>query len=335
MFEILRHYGIPIKLVIAIKTIYNNSKSTVLVEGELTDEFDIATGVVQGDTLAPFLFIIVLDYVLKNTELNHARSHGINKGENGFVTQPRQCRRELAIAIFDLDFADDLALLEGNLERAQSQLNETAKQAEQVGLMANVKKTEAFTNQDKSKNLKLGSQRIDLLENEGYIFRSKNLPIRLKTNMFQAACLPILLYGCESWIITEKLKQRLNSFATNCYRAMLNIKRMDKVSNAVIYHTIGIDPLHLQIQRRQLRNVGHCLRKPEFELINKYVLYQPLERHGRRKRGKSKLLYPQYIGKLINSEIPPTVDEMRTAAKNRTEWKKIVEACKPLMLAAD
>ncbi|GAA6068867.1 uncharacterized protein LOC118408508 [Tachysurus ichikawai] len=66
------------------------------------------------------------------------------------------------------------------------------------------------------------------------IFRSNNLPIRLKTNMFQAACLPILLYGCESWIITEKLKQSLNSFATNCYRVMLNIKRMDKVSNAVI-----------------------------------------------------------------------------------------------------
>ncbi|GAA6087627.1 uncharacterized protein LOC103374843 [Tachysurus ichikawai] len=133
----------------------------VLVEGELTDEFDITTGVLQGDTLAPFLFIIVIDYVLKNTELNHARSHGINKGENGFVTQPRQLRRELAIAIFDLDFADDLALLEGNLERAQSQLNETAKQAEQVGLMVIVKKTEAFTNQDKSKNLKLGSQRIE------------------------------------------------------------------------------------------------------------------------------------------------------------------------------
>ncbi|GAA6093907.1 uncharacterized protein LOC122815288, partial, partial [Tachysurus ichikawai] len=85
MFEILHHYGIPIKLVNAIKTIYNNSKSAVLVEGELTDEFDITTGVLQGDTLAPFLFIIVIDYVLKNTELNHARSHGINKGENALL----------------------------------------------------------------------------------------------------------------------------------------------------------------------------------------------------------------------------------------------------------
>ena len=36
MFEILRHYGIPDKMIRAIKTIYNNSKSAVLVEGELT-----------------------------------------------------------------------------------------------------------------------------------------------------------------------------------------------------------------------------------------------------------------------------------------------------------
>ncbi|RXN37862.1 endonuclease-reverse transcriptase [Labeo rohita] len=328
MFEILHHYGIPDKLVRAIKTIYNNSKSAVLVEGGLTEEFEITTGVLQGDTLAPFLFIIVIDYVLKNAELNHATIHGINEGENGFVTQPRQCRRQPVTAIFDLDFADDLALLEGNLERAQSQLNEIAKQAEQVGLVVNVKKTEAFTNQDKSKNLELGNQKIEWVNNFKYlgsmvkssetdisvrkalawaafwkmkdIFRSNTLPIRLKTNIFQAACLSILLYGCESWILTEKLKQCLNSFATNCYRVMLNIKRLDRVSNVGIYQKIGIDPLDLQIQRRQLRYVGHCLRKQEHELINKYILYQPIERHGCRKRGRPKLLYPQYIGTLIN-----------------------------------
>ena len=40
MFRILRHYGIPAKIVRAIQTIYQNSKSTVLVEGKLSEEFD-------------------------------------------------------------------------------------------------------------------------------------------------------------------------------------------------------------------------------------------------------------------------------------------------------
>ena len=144
-----------------------------------------------------------------------------------------------------------------------------------------------------------------------------------------------LLLFCESWIITEKLKQSLNSFATNCYRVMLNIKRLDRISNAEIYKRIGIDELVLQIQRRQLRFVGHSLRRPENELINKYVLYQPIQRHGKRKPGKSKTLYPEYIGKLINSEVPPTADEMRKAARDRKEWSKLVDACKPKIFAAD
>lgn len=65
MFEILRHYGIPAKIVQAIRTIYNNSRSSVIVDGILSEEFDISTGVLQGDTLAPKLLIIVMDYVLK------------------------------------------------------------------------------------------------------------------------------------------------------------------------------------------------------------------------------------------------------------------------------
>jgi hypothetical protein len=56
MFSILRHYGIPAKTVGAIRAIYNNSKSKVLVEGKMSDEFEITTGVLQGDTLAPFFY---------------------------------------------------------------------------------------------------------------------------------------------------------------------------------------------------------------------------------------------------------------------------------------
>ena len=64
------------KMVKAIQTIYNNSRSAVLVDGQLTEEFDVTTGVLQGDTLAPFLFIIVIDYVMKNAEIQHTNEQG-------------------------------------------------------------------------------------------------------------------------------------------------------------------------------------------------------------------------------------------------------------------
>ena len=74
--------------------------------------------------------------------------------------------------------------------------------------------------------------------------KSKIFPIRLKINIYQAACVYILLYGYESWIITENLRGSLNNYATNCYIIMLGIKRLDKIPNRNIYATVG------QVQQR-------------------------------------------------------------------------------------
>ncbi len=52
------------------------------------------------------------------------------------------------------------------------------------------------------------------------IWKSIKNSLTLKINIIEASCLSILLYGSESWIITQKLADNLNSFATNCYRIM-------------------------------------------------------------------------------------------------------------------
>ena len=135
----------------------------------------------------------------------------------------------------------------------------------------------------------------------------KYLPLRLKINIFKASCLAILLYGSESWILTANLEKSLNSFATYCYRVMLNIKRLDKRKNEDIYKIVSQEPLAITVQQRQLRFLGHCLRKDVGELINKYVLYEPKPSHGKRSRGKPRMLYPEYVGKLISSEFPPSI----------------------------
>ena len=65
MFTILELYGIPPKIVNAIRCIYTNPKSFVSTPDEDAEAFSVNTGVLQGDTLAPFLFIITIDYVLR------------------------------------------------------------------------------------------------------------------------------------------------------------------------------------------------------------------------------------------------------------------------------
>ena len=67
MFSILQHFGIPDKIVSAIRVLYDQSTCQVYLQGKRSEPYAIATGVLQCDVFAPFLFIIVKDYVSKRS----------------------------------------------------------------------------------------------------------------------------------------------------------------------------------------------------------------------------------------------------------------------------
>ena len=90
-----------------------------------TDYFEIKKGVLQDDTLAPYLFAIVIDYIMRQTY--NGREY------LGFQLCRRRSRR-LPAVVTDLDFADDLALLTEEIEQAQEILHRLEKEAEMVGL---------------------------------------------------------------------------------------------------------------------------------------------------------------------------------------------------------
>ena len=67
MEQILLAYGLPKETVAAITILYKNTKVKVRSLDGDTEYFDIVAGVLQGDTLARYLFIICLDYVLRTS----------------------------------------------------------------------------------------------------------------------------------------------------------------------------------------------------------------------------------------------------------------------------
>ena len=67
MEQILLAYGLPKETVEVLMMIYKNTKVKVRTPTGNKDFFDIVAGVLQGDTLAPYLFIICLDYVLRTS----------------------------------------------------------------------------------------------------------------------------------------------------------------------------------------------------------------------------------------------------------------------------
>ena len=97
----------------------------------LMESFNTLIGVLRGDTLAPFLFIIVLDYILRNCM----------SSDYGLTILPRQSRRVPAVTVTDFKFADDLAVLSNTIRDTQRLLHDLESAAEQGGLFMNASKT--------------------------------------------------------------------------------------------------------------------------------------------------------------------------------------------------
>ena len=102
MRDILLAYGIPKEVFNAIMILYINKRAMVRSPDVDTPFFTITTSVLQGDTIAPFLFMICLDYVLRksidcNTEL-------------GLKITERKNTRYPAVNITDADYTDDITI---------------------------------------------------------------------------------------------------------------------------------------------------------------------------------------------------------------------------------
>ena len=219
MFEILKLYGIPDQIIAAIKMMYTDTSSTVLSTDEETPSFPILAGILQGDTLAPFLFIMVVDYVL--------RISVDSISEKGYMLHPRRSSRYPAAYLTDTDFADDIALVSQSLEHAQDLLQSLEQASNGVGLYLNETKTECMNrcNSNNSHPVKtrngtslkqvedykysgayISSSEKDFVTRNGMAWSACNdmhkiwssqLPHNLKVKIFRATIEPILLYGSE------------------------------------------------------------------------------------------------------------------------------------------
>ena len=90
---------------------------------------DIVAGVLQGDTLAPYLFIICLDYVLR-TSIDKIK-------ENSFQLTKERSRMYLAKTITDTHYADNIALRANAPTQAETLLHSLERAAAGISLHVN------------------------------------------------------------------------------------------------------------------------------------------------------------------------------------------------------
>ena len=163
MEQILLTYGLPKETVAAVMMLYKNTK-IYSTDGDI-DYFDIVEGVLRGDTLAPYLFIICLDYVLR-TSIDLMK-------ENVFKLTKERSRRYPTQTITNTDYADDIVLLANTPVQAKSLLHSLEQATGGIGLHVNADKTECFHQHTKQWSFETGEE-VHLLQKQHLINRERH-----------------------------------------------------------------------------------------------------------------------------------------------------------------
>ena len=241
MEQILLAYGLHKETVAAITILYRNTKVKVRSSDGDTEYFDIVAGVLQGDTLAPYLFIICLDYVLR-TSIDKIR-------ENGFELTKKRSRRHPAKTIINADYANDIGILANTPNQAETLLHSLEQAAAGIGLHVNAHKTEYMCYNQTGNITTLDGTPLKLVDKFIYLGSSisstekdidtwltkawtaidrlsiiwkSDLTDKMKRSFFQAAVVLMLLYGCTTWTLTKWLEKKLDGNYTRMLRAILS-----------------------------------------------------------------------------------------------------------------
>jgi len=351
--NILLAYDVPKSLVDAIMSLYYNAQASVKVGSNISESFDLGVGVLQGDTLAPYLFVIVLDWVLR---------HALSDDSLGVELSPPKRTRSRIITpgkyLTDLDFADDIALLSGSLLYAQRMLLDVEVWAAKVGLKINHGKTEYLLvgNWEAERLSPVGirlslSTGAELKEVSDFkylgswllnskkdfsvrkalawsaitrlnrIWKSTVLQRKIKFTLFTALIESILLYNAVTWTMNKTLTRLLDGAYNRLLRYALNINWKDRVTNISIFGD-DIIPVSQRLRQRRLTFIGHCLRSPQSapQPIADLLLWQPhpslTRKPGRRSNYR----------KILCDETGRDVQQLQDDVYDRIYWRGIVRS---------
>ena len=336
LWKIMAHYGIPDKIISLVKSMYEGSGGCIIHKGKLTTFFEITTGVRQGCLLSPFLFLLCIDWILRQSTENE---------QNGI-------QWTIESKLDDLDFADDVALLSHTLKQMQDKTDNIKENSAKLGLTINTAKTKFLRlKTNNNQNLKVDNEPIEEVEQFVYLgsvitttggttedvdarikkakgafaqlsklWNARDISLRTKMRLFQSNVKSVLLYGSESWFMTKAIETKLQVFVNKCLRRLLKIYWPENIRNNVLWERTKQKPIELQIKERKFRWLGHTLRKDNTEISKQALRWNP---QGQRRRGRPKNSWRRQMEKELTS-LRLTLNTAETEAQDRVAWRGLV-----------
>ena len=144
LFKILPKVGCPPKLLSLIQSFHSNMKGTVQYDGNISEPFDIQSGVKQGCVLAPTLFGIFFAALLKHafgTAKEGIYLHTRSDGRLFNLARLRAKTKVREVLIRDMLFADDAAVATHTQAELQRLMDCFSAACKDFGLTISLKKT--------------------------------------------------------------------------------------------------------------------------------------------------------------------------------------------------
>ena len=77
------------------------------------------------------------------------------------------------------------------------------------------------------------------MSNLDSILKSRDFTLPAKVHLVKAMVFPVVMYGCESWIIKKTECQRIDAFELWCWRRLLRVPWTPRGSNQSILKEIS------------------------------------------------------------------------------------------------
>lgn len=362
LWELLLRIGIPSKIVNIIRSFHQDMEARVFVDGEMTEPFEVSSGLRQGCILAPTLFILFFSFMLRHAH----KSMGdfgidIRHKMDGKLFNLRRLKTKAARTskMDDFLYADDAAHSAATTQSLQGAITALDEACKDWGLTISKPKTEVmhfgcedpppitidnyrlanassftYLGGEISADASLDAEIKRRIARGAAAFHSlssrcwerKGLTITTKVTVYKALVLPCLLYGSETWSTLASHIHVLEMFHQRSLRQILNVKWWHYVTNIEVLRRAKTTTIETMIRSNRLRWLGHVCRMPDYR-IPKQLLFGELAQ-GKRSRGRPKKRWKDCIKEDLS--IFGLDDEWHEATANRTKWRTLISDGKVL-----
>ena len=135
--------------------------------------------------------------------------------------------------------------------------------------------------------------------------------------------LPILLYGSETWALTEYVSVRIDGFDFRAMRRIEGIFWPQRISNEELRARTAQPPASSLLAMRRVRWFGHLLRLPPEHPTKAMLDFSPQLAGWRRPRGAPRTRWLDVVARDLR-RCNVNIDDAHDIAQNRSAWRTLV-----------